>query len=217
MASKYKSFRNHKNIAIIISIVAIMFLGVLYYCNICNKVKVAATNKIKTNNPSIAAKGTIMLKGHSDNEKYFPSMSEMILQTIQWRNNGIYMLDGKAVSTSLKQQMGEHIGNYVSGGCNYELYSMKGAETNKCIIVKNNQMYLKYDFLFADTIIFNGRTYVVGNSQSQFKKGKKIGALGKINAYEIEGKDSKKVIDVFLEGSSEAGDFKGDFTAYSNF
>jgi hypothetical protein len=91
---------------------------------------------------------------------------------------------------------------------------MKGVDTSKCIIIKNNQVYLKYYFMFTDTINFNGKTYVIGDGNAGYIKGSQIGMFGSNKVYEIKGEDSDKVIDVFMSGSAEGMSLQSDFTAY---
>lgn len=133
-----------------------------------------------------------------------------LLQTVQWRGYGIYSLGSEDESGSLKKQLGKQIGNYLESGYNYEIYEMNGVDPSKSVIVKNNQVYFIYYFMFTDTIIFNGETYVIGDGNADYIKGDQIGRFGANNVYEIKGVDPDKVIDVLMSGPG----FQGDFTAY---
>lgn len=168
------------------------------------------TEAVQANAISADTGGTIpKSKYGSPEESMYP-----VLQTIQWKGHGIYMDNSKDESDLLKKQIGKKLGDYSCQGYNYEIYEMKGEASSKGVIVKNNQAYLKYSFMFTDTINFNGKTYVIGDSNANYIKGCQIGIAGSNKVYEIKGLDADKVIDVVMSGSAEGISLKSDFTAY---
>lgn len=138
-----------------------------------------------------------------------------VLATVQWKTHGIYQIgSGENTQESLKSQLGKQIDNYTYDGYSYALYEMKGADTSKSIIVKNNRAYFKYDFIFTDTITFNDHAYIIGDDKEHNVKGNQIGLAGSYKVYEIKGIDSSKTIDLVMSGSTESGTLEGDFTAF---
>lgn len=219
--TKYKFCHNYQKsiITFCLAITLVLFLGLTYFYNIFYKMKTLLAVKvtktgIRSENSSVLTSGKPIKKSKygSPEESVQPS-----LLTVQWKKHGIYVVDSGEKSSSLREQLGKYIGKYIYGGYSCELYTVKGLETDKHIIVKSNRVYLKYNFVFKDTIIFNGHRYIVGNGKSDYKKDKKIGMAGSNDVYEIQGENSQKVIDVVLQGFSDNGSFKGDFTAYRKY
>lgn len=169
------------------------------------------TEAVQANAISTDTGGTIpKSKYGSPEESMYP-----VLQTVQWKDHGIYVINScKDGSDLLKKQIGKRLGEYSYQGYNYEIYEMKGEASLKSVVVKNNQAYLKYSFMFTDTINFNGKTYVIGDSNANYIKGSQIGIAGSNKVYEIKGVDADKVIDVVMSGSAEGISLKSDFTAY---
>lgn len=169
------------------------------------------SEEVRANATTITVEDPLPVSNYgSAEESMYP-----LLQTVQWKSHGIYSLGRQGESDSLKKQLGQQIGNYDYKGYNYEIYEMKGVDSSKCIIIKNNQVYFKYYFMFTDTINFNGKTYVIGDgSNADYIKGSQIGTFGSNKVYEIKGVDSDKVIDIFMSGTSEGMSLQSDFTAY---
>jgi hypothetical protein len=193
MAGPYKAYRYDKN-----------------DINKTIMIHINDTEEVMANSTVINGEDQLPVSNYgSPEESMYP-----LLETVQWENHGIYLLGSQGESDSLKKQLGQQIDNYNYEGYNYEIYEMKGVDTSKCIIIKNNQVYLKYYFMFTDTINFNGKTYVIGDGNAGYIKGSQIGMFGSNKVYEIKGEDSDKVIDVFMSGSAEGMSLQSDFTAY---
>lgn len=168
------------------------------------------TEEVVANATTITTEDSLPVSNYgSPEESMYPSLA-----TVQWKGHGIYFIGGRDESDSLKKQLGKKISDYSYEGYNYEIYEMKDADSSKSVIVKNNHVYLIYYFMFTDTIIFNGKTYVIGDSNADHIKGNQIGLFGSNKIYEFQGVDPDKVIDVFMSGAAEDMSLEGDFMAY---
>ncbi|GFZ30803.1 hypothetical protein CSC2_13290 [Clostridium zeae] len=145
----------------------------------------------------------------SDEESMFP-----IFASIQWRKHGIYSFDGETNHSPSKEQIGNKLDTIKVDNYSYELYEMKGEDTTKSIIVKNNKVYLRYNFMFADIIKFDGHDYIIGGGDPNHVKGEQIGTFGINKIYEFKGVDPSKIIDVFMSSSPDNTGLRADFTAY---
>jgi hypothetical protein len=157
--------------------------------------------------------------------RYGPAVESMfpILSEIHWKNHGFYTYQGKTITGSVNDQLGNILDNISVDGHNYVLYEMKCFDPITYIIVKNNEVYLKYRFMFTDTIIFNGRTYLIRDTtiNGNLIRGNKIGQFGSTDIYEFSGIDPAKEICVPMSGppipAGEVGGTlgSGDLIAYS--
>jgi hypothetical protein len=142
----------------------------------------------------------------SDEESMYP-----IGGPIQWRMHGIYLEASSHVS---KEQVGKKLETITIDNYSFELYEMKGEDTTKSIIVKNNKVYLKYNFMFTDIIKFNGHDYIIGYNDPNRIIGEQIGTFGTNKIHEIKGVDPSKMIDVFMSSTSDDTGLRANFTAY---
>lgn len=148
----------------------------------------------------------------SANEKVPDSLYGSVLESIypcicqvQWKYHGVYFINGSIDKPQewLANQVGDKIDAVDIDGYTYELFQMKDVDPSKRIIVKNNKAYFVYDYLYSDTITFNGTKYIMGDWDSEHKIGKQIGTVGKHRINELVGVDPSKMICVYISASNE--------------
>jgi len=176
------------------------------------------TEEVRANAISLLDNSPIPVSRYGTEAESMPPL----VSTIHWKNHGFYVI-GEILPASAKDQLGKVLDNYSYNGFNYVLYEMEGVDTTKYIIVKNNNVFIKYNYMYTDTIVFNGRTYFIQdtNTNGNYIKGDKIGQSGSINIYEFKGIDPAKQICVPMAGPPlQAGEVSttlgnGDLIAYS--
>lgn len=129
-----------------------------------------------------------------------------ILMDIQWTHHGFYVIGyagyySQKEQDSLKNLVGEELGSFAYDGHTYWLYEMKGTDPAQTILVKNNQAYMLYNYIYPDTIVFQGSQYVAGNSGGGVVGGQ-IGTAGKYPVFAVQGVDPAKEIVVGMSGKA---------------
>lgn len=146
----------------------------------------------------------------------------MVDATVQWPGHGFYYCDPQsedqkynstAAQAAIKKQLGAFLGNYQpDANSSYPMYVIKGIDPAKKIMVQNNQVYLAYDYIFPDTVTYNGHTYRAGGVDGKENgdtidgiraiRGGAIGMAGPYKVYAIKKIDPSKAIVVMMKGSA---------------
>lgn len=131
-----------------------------------------------------------------------------LYEDIEW-NNGDYQFstafDYMADQAELKAKIGEKLGDYryPDNTHTYGIYEIKGIDPQQAIAVKNNQMYMEYDFAFDERIEFNGQSYLIQLDAPSGTRGAKIGTTA--DGHEVDsvaGVDPDKEVIVILHGGT---------------
>ncbi|MDR3645874.1 MAG: hypothetical protein P4M02_12460 [Clostridia bacterium] len=140
-------------------------------------------------------------------ESMYPSYG-----SVQYKHHGIYMINGSynsdAGQAALKKLLGDPLGQYAADHYVYPLFAMKGTDPSKAILVKNNQVYIEYDYIYPDTVTFRGAAYEIPSDDNPYDRGvrgAKIGMAGPYPVYAIKGIDPSKAIMAQMSGSTSGG------------
>lgn len=138
-----------------------------------------------------------------------------IVSDIEW-DHKIYQVSSYDYMGNQKtfcDQVGKQIGSYAfnsasnTGSITYYLYEINGKDSSRNIAVKNNEVFIEYDYLLDSIVKFDGRKYEISLSGDSGVRGDKIGVSGSNDVFEVKGVDPSKEIIVLINGTT--------WTAYS--
>jgi len=132
---------------------------------------------------------------------------------VHWEGHGAYMVNDNYNSDAGQARLsalgGSQLGSLTEdGGYIYPILSMKGTDPSKAVIIKNNQAYVEYDFIYPDTLTFQGGTYAIPSGDNPYEnsvRGEKIGTASGFPVYAIKGVDPSKAIMAQMSGSTSNG------------
>lgn len=154
----------------------------------------------------------------------------LLPMTVQWAGHGFYFLDqaddgeafyGDAAKPAIKSGVGAFLGNYQpDSNSSFPLYAIKGVNPAKMILVQNNRAYLKFDYVFPDTVTYQGHLYRVGGADGKQNGdtidgkyticGGRIGMAGPYKAYAVKKITPSKAIFVAMKGTVGKITFTGE-------
>lgn len=132
-----------------------------------------------------------------------------INEDIEW-NDYDYQLSSSfdyiGSQQELKSKIGKKLGEYQYPGDDthtYGIYEITGVNSKQSIAVKNNLMYIQYDFAFDERVMFNGKNYLIQMGGFTGTRGGKIGKTADGNEVDsVVNVDPGKEIIVIIDGST---------------
>lgn len=133
----------------------------------------------------------------------FESMGACYADT-DWAGHGFYYINDNYNTDAKQAAFAKLVGPFLGNSDSYPIYTMKGADPAKSILAKNNKVWMEYDYIFPDTVTFNGQVYVSAQDDTYGKgvRGGAIGKAGPYTVYRIEGVDPSKAVIVEMYGST---------------
>ncbi len=138
----------------------------------------------------------------SPRESMYPVWSDMIFGGADYRVSSSF--DYIANQKELAGRVGAKLGNWTLGGYTYGVYRLRGTDPKTSVAVKNNGMYLEYDFLFSAEVKFGGAEYHITQDGFTGSVGGRIGTTE--DGHEVDsvvGVDPKKEIVVVIGGGTQ--------------
>ncbi len=130
---------------------------------------------------------------------------QAVSQTVHWRGRGVYMeVDESWQTDAALEKSARLAGRYLGTASGCAIYERKGRKTSDALLVKNNRAFIEYDFIFADTLVFEGRTYEISDGGTVDGKeavcGGQIGVASGFSVYAVEGVSPQTAVFAQMSG-----------------
>jgi len=144
---------------------------------------------------------------------------------IQYKGHGVYTSSSgyqtDASQQAYAQQAGKLLDTEVVNGTTFQIYQINDVDPAKTVLVKYDGVFVKYDYIFPDTIVYNGSTYSMDYTKNDYIndirviKGSKIGGAGPYEVYSIKQIDPSVAIIAEMFGTNNDMSMNCTCTFYS--
>lgn len=136
---------------------------------------------------------------------------QAVSQTVHWQGRGVYLLVQSSFQTEAALEKSARLaGRYLGTASGCAIYEIKGRKTSDALLVKNNRAFIEYDFIFADTLVFEGRTYSISDGGTVDGKeavcGGLLGFASNYGVYAVKGVSPQKAVFAQMGGWVDSED-----------
>ena len=179
---------------------------------------------VKINNTQVAYADAIVLPTEGlalptskSDDPYYVSCED----NIQYKGHGIYGIlsnyDSQTVQDKFKAEVGDLLQSYSINGIPFNIYQIKGKDPAKAVLLRcadlnGGIMYKEYEFVYPDTVVYNGATYQMDYTKDDVINGIRVirgGAIGQAGGkYEVDSInniDPSVAIIVVMSGNNPYG------------